>query len=305
MPGISSIVTRGFGSWGSVVDVPTRGFGIGASVTPSVPGMEWTTGRERFHWWAGRTNGRTQGEISVSTLATGLADFWTFNDTLVGLNGTTWGFWTGVPAYNYATGKVGKAWYMDGNFAYSLQVQTGVWNPGSHDWGVSGWFKRDTSTALGNNPDYLVRLSDNLSTNRIGVGVYRFFVGPKYQVKVQVGNTTYTTTGITPDTAWHHVAVSYDSAGTTLTVWTDGTPQVFTGVSAAASAAIPCLHTGANSVVLDGMIDAIGLWDRQLTAAEVAELYGSGNGTEYFPEATAAGHNWAIQDKRLHYRSGV
>jgi len=58
-------------------------------------------------------------------------------------------------------------------------------------------------------------------------------------------------------------------------------------------------------VVLDGMIDAIGLWDRQLTAAEVAELYGSGNGTEYFPEATAAGHNWAIQDKRLHYRSGV
>jgi hypothetical protein len=70
MAGISSIVTRGFGSWGSVVDVPTRGFGIGASVTPSVPGMEWTTGRERFHWWAGRTNGRTQGEISVSTLAT-------------------------------------------------------------------------------------------------------------------------------------------------------------------------------------------------------------------------------------------
>ena len=304
MPGISSIVTRGFGSWGSAVDVPTRGFGIGVARSLDVPGSQYTLQDGRLHYAARNRVGSTGGG-PVSTLATGLADFWTFNDTLVGLNGTTWGFWSGTPAYNYATGKVGKAWYMDGNFDYSLQVQTGAWNPGSGDWGVSGWFKRDTSTALGNNPDYLVRLSDNLSTNRIGVGVYRFCVGPKYQVKVQVGNTTYTTTGITPDTAWHHVAVSYDSAGTTLTVWTDGTPQVFTGVSAAASAAIPCLHTGANSVVLDGMIDAIGLWDRQLTAAEVAELYGSGNGTEYFPEATAAGHNWAIQDKRLHYRSGV
>ena len=35
---ISSIITRGFGSWGSVNDVVTRGFGIGAAVAVSPDG---------------------------------------------------------------------------------------------------------------------------------------------------------------------------------------------------------------------------------------------------------------------------
>ncbi len=35
---ISGIVTRGFGSWGSVNDAVTRGFGIGAAVSVSPDG---------------------------------------------------------------------------------------------------------------------------------------------------------------------------------------------------------------------------------------------------------------------------
>ena len=36
MPGISDIVTRGYGSHGSVTDLPTRGYGTGTAVSPPV-----------------------------------------------------------------------------------------------------------------------------------------------------------------------------------------------------------------------------------------------------------------------------
>lgn len=50
MTGISSIVTRGFGSWGSVNDIPTRGFGIGVPASiGDVPGMEAAVGDYRLH----------------------------------------------------------------------------------------------------------------------------------------------------------------------------------------------------------------------------------------------------------------
>ena len=53
MPSISSIVTRGFGTWGGVNDIPTRGYGIGAAVvvdSVSTPGLQWTATDGRLHY---------------------------------------------------------------------------------------------------------------------------------------------------------------------------------------------------------------------------------------------------------------
>jgi hypothetical protein len=50
MASISSIVTRGFGSWGSVNDLSTRGFGIGAAaaITYDGAGIEAKLGNYRL-----------------------------------------------------------------------------------------------------------------------------------------------------------------------------------------------------------------------------------------------------------------
>ena len=52
MAGISDIVSRGFGSWGSVNDLPTRGFGIGAAEVLDARGHQYTATDNRAHYKA-------------------------------------------------------------------------------------------------------------------------------------------------------------------------------------------------------------------------------------------------------------
>ena len=48
---IRDVVTRGYGTWGSIAEVVTRGYGIGAAVaTVESPGLEFTVKDGRLHF---------------------------------------------------------------------------------------------------------------------------------------------------------------------------------------------------------------------------------------------------------------
>lgn len=213
-------------------------------------------------------------------LTNNLAAFWNFNNSLIDeVTSLEWGFWTGTPVSSYAAGKINEGWYINKLSANSLQVATEVWNPGPTDWSVSWWYKYNDG-ATTSTPDYHLRLSEDGTGVRIGVGVSRFFVGPVFRVNVTVGTTTITLPNYTPDTNWHHVAVSYNASTSLLSAWRNNTLSTFAAFPAATISTVPKLHTGVASLVMDGTIDAMGLWNRQLTADEVAELYNGGNGIE-------------------------
>lgn len=50
MASIATVVTRGYGSFGSVNLLPTHGYGIGAEAAANVTGIEYATNNERLHY---------------------------------------------------------------------------------------------------------------------------------------------------------------------------------------------------------------------------------------------------------------
>lgn len=50
MASIATVVTRGYGTFGSVNLLPTHGYGVGAEAVANVGGMEYATNNERLHY---------------------------------------------------------------------------------------------------------------------------------------------------------------------------------------------------------------------------------------------------------------
>ena len=79
---------------------------------------------------------------------------------------------------------------------------------------------------------------------------------------------------------WHQVAVTYNSTTHDLKIYQDaGTPSVasYSGgiFNSSATFRIGALANPSN--VFDGIIDEVGFWKRDLTAAEIARLWTGGN----------------------------
>lgn len=77
---------------------------------------------------------------------------------------------------------------------------------------------------------------------------------------------------------WHMVTMTRDT--TTLKFYIDGVQTANT------SASVPLTPTGGSNICGDdvaytGAIDEVGFWDRQLTGAEITQLYNSGTGLQY------------------------
>lgn len=86
---------------------------------------------------------------------------------------------------------------------------------------------------------------------------------------------------------WHHVVATADIAGNiTLYVDDDGSP----GSAAASGTTFGYLSDAAvyafrrqsgSALAMNGQINTVRFWDRELTSAEVTELYNSGSGRDY------------------------
>lgn len=96
-----------------------------------------------------------------------------------------------------------------------------------------------------------------------------------------------TSSAVTTDTpisagSWFHIVGTWD--GTTAKIYVNNdTPHTAAAstLTQNANALRMGSHYGGAANFFDGLIDEVGFWNRALTAAEVAELYNSGNGLAY------------------------
>lgn len=104
---------------------------------------------------------------------------------------------------------------------------------------------------------------------------------------------------------WYHVIGTYDATADEVTIIVDnGTPVVTTGATSGNDAATVC-RFGDQSDGMDGLLDEVGFWKKELSAAEVTWLYNSGNGRSYADIQAEAGAASAARMRRSRMFMGV
>jgi len=114
-----------------------------------------------------------------------------------------------------------------------------------------------------------------------------YSTGDRVQFRISdssIGSATVTTYDDFTDEQWHHVVVTYDgsSSYTGMTIYVDG-EAVSTFGSGTVSSTITTTspftigrNSSANFSAFDGWIDEVAVYDSELTAAEVREVYNGG-----------------------------
>ena len=98
-----------------------------------------------------------------------------------------------------------------------------------------------------------------------------------------VASDTLTSTTPVNDGAWHHVVVTLNVVGGAVKIYVDGGVAEDSGIANIDFLPASRFYIGARAGALwyEGIINEIGIWERELTVAEVAELYNTGIGITY------------------------
>jgi len=216
-----------------------------------------------------------------STLLNGLVAWWDFEEG----SGTTAtdsvnGYTVSDSVQQWATGKTGSS---------AINYNGGSSAPG---------------TAMSNVPAIAVSGSfsvcfwaytNTYATNRFyGHANTRWFIGIENTTKkLRFGKyynggsqaMAHATATMDPTSTWYFVAAVYDADAATLSLSKDN------GTVSTLGSITPGYPTTSGDFVLNasqlaccyhiGKVDAFGIWDRALTAAEITEVYNSGNGLSY------------------------
>jgi len=256
----------------------------------------------------------TYGGLSANTsLSTGLVAYWSANvsgsfpdATGNGHDGTITGA-TFVP-----NGKSGGAYDFNGTSNYVTVPDSSAFSftsGGGVDtaFSISAWIKRDVLTGA---PMIFTKWDTNPQ------GEYYFFIdsasnGVRLNIWTASGGTDNLVRrsdgpGNILDTVgrWYHVVCTYDASkvvggiklyldGSEVTTYVDQSSGTYTGMTnTATDVLIGALQPSAPNLFVDGLLDEIGVWSKELTASEVSLLYNSSNSLPYFygTEGTIAGH---------------
>jgi hypothetical protein len=181
-------------------------------------------------------------------------------------NGATYG--TGIINQGFSFDGVNDYIQVTPTFGSSLSTDT---SPHTYTAWIYPTNITDTYNFIINNGSGTKGTSMLISTSKLS-----FFYGGGV-------NITSTAAGVISLNQWNHVVCSYNGAGqvkfyvdgvlisTNSASWTDpaGATNTYIGSYAGAT------H------YFNGIIDEVGVWDRELTASEVTELYNSGSGLQY------------------------
>ena len=99
--------------------------------------------------------------------------------------------------------------------------------------------------------------------------------------RIGTGFTALDNSGNIANNAWHQIVYTYD--GTNQTLYLDAEAAVTdanTGM-ADAGATLMNLGGGATNTSLDGLMDEVAFWDREITSTEVSDLWASGTPLDY------------------------
>ena len=187
-----------------------------------------------------------------------------------GANGTATGKLNGARVLNGASGYFSQATnFLNGLSAFSVSIW--VYNTAATNaYRVDNVFATDNGAGTG----------VSLKLNGAATGaIYTFGKGIAY------GGASATANAAMSVNTWYHLLGTVSTSGV-VTLYVNGTAQTTTGTGAtgAMSNSSPLVvganPTGANSF-FKGSVDEMGVWSREITAAEAVTLYGSGTPPAY------------------------
>jgi len=200
--------------------------------------------------------------ICSADVTTGLVSRWSLDNTLED-QGTLAndGILTGLA--NWQTGKIGQAMGFDGSNYVSIPNESDYDFTGPMT--ISAWFIADFST-----PD------QTIISKGTRFHIYRNFESNTLIFLCDgVGRPAVGTVSIN-DNNWHHVAGVYD--GSSISIYIDGQLDFSRSASGAILTNNYALRIGSNAELgntnWQGAIDEVRVYDRALSAAEVAEIGG-------------------------------
>ncbi len=211
--------------------------------------------------------------------ASGLVDWWRAEGDASDSVGTNNGTLNG--SAGFAAGEVGQAFSFNGINSYVSVPDSPSLDSLSNAITIEAWMK---SASTGNNPDWRGLVTKGNESWRLMASVFT--------------NTVYVAlNGVTPvdlygsrnvnDGQWHHVAATYD--GSKITLYVDGTLD--TSVAATGKIAqdsFPLYISGnseppsGHTYYFNGLIDEVSLYNRALSAAEIAAIYNAGSAGKCF-----------------------
>ena len=206
----------------------------------------------------------------------------TTNDALNTYNGTAQGGLT------YGVGKVGTAFVGNGSNAY-VSLPNNSFNF-TGDFSVSGWINQSST------PSYHMIMGNQNSTSvATGYSGWIVWVWNNKLTFDIYDNTTgaasgrWQTTITLATNTWIHFAVT-KKPNQAAKIYLNGTinGQLIFGSNTANVSYLPTTYSviGANKYssldgYWNGSIDALNVWNKELSASEITELYNSGNGKQY------------------------
>jgi hypothetical protein len=203
-------------------------------------------------------------------------EFWTLNNTLVGVNGTPLVSGDGNE-YFVALGKIGQCWDC-GNLVERRLIANVVPTPAT-SWTVTCWVRASSlANGLGR-PIFQLRngatvlAAAEYSKTFSGAQTLRGFAATASSSAVAYGSN---------DQSWKMVALRYDAAMSEVAVILNGSKTTFTfeSISPAGACSFELASRGGTASTLPCEIDAVGYWDAAISDEVLAEIYNSGNGWE-------------------------
>ncbi len=195
------------------------------------------------------------------------------NDSIQNFNGTNTGATRG------AVGIINNSFSFDGGSDYITLSGSGGITP-NDDVSLQAWIKVNTLDTI---TQYIISKSGSISTNKdysLAITATTDLV----QLVVFQGNTGYSvvSTSAIQTGQWYHVVGTWDDTANKLRLYINGI------LNNTASPSLTRSKTALNLVIgkfadgssnyFDGKIDEVGIWNRNLTATEVTQLYNGGTG---------------------------
>ena len=228
-----------------------------------------------------------------STLSTDIVSYWKFDGDLTDSHGSNDA--TNQGTSDTASGKINNARDFDGaNDRIELGDDLTATTTGS----ISMWvYPEDINQ--GNNS--LLNIKQGTDGNdRFLLRLYDGDAGQSYDGKVNFivrpgGVTTFNIYGNTvlSNTNWYHIVITND--GSLIRMYVNNTLQTLTYLTGSSSTVdwwddIPATAewflgtqyvNGSYQDYFDGVIDEVGIWEKQLSTQEISDLYNSGSGLQY------------------------
>ena len=194
-------------------------------------------------WWKGENNANDQLGVSNGTL----------------MNGAI-----------FAPGKVGQAFSFNGINQYVEVSNSALWNFGSNNFSLNFWVNFDGADSF-----FLGHDNGGYTNNKwifyLSGGKLSFHINGPYSV--EIGQFPY---AFAPG-QWYHLAVT--RSGSTYTIFANGAPLGTASDNRAIPDATAPLTIGQSEGIhfVHGVMDEIGIFNRALTADEIATIYNAGS----------------------------